>query len=457
MPEILFRVFLTLVVLSPLPFGSNREWSWSLYAAASAAIGLLWVAISLRQISTISLSLHPLLVVLFLLPVLWVLLQISPEAGESWAHPLWHMAAEVLQSPLPGTITLSSDNSQIALMRLLSYGLTFFLMFQFCRSPARARTVFLWIAVTGTLYALYGLTVHWGKFESILWFEKWTYHDDVTSTFVNRNSFATYAGLSSLCILATWFEKLSRLSVSAQTRDQSTDHRNVTELFVIHSWTSMLALMIVLTALASSHSRGGVISTLVAVVTLLMIVALKKAGMGKRMWGAFAGVLVTGSVVYAISSDTVLTRLDMLSWDTENRDEVYALVSTAIVDNPVIGVGYGNFEDGFRLYRDSSVHVFFKKAHNTYLETAFELGIPATFMLCIAILGVTFVAARGVRRRHQHWLYPAAGVSATSLVATHALFDFSLQIPAVAITYATIMGVAAAQSYPFGSTGPKSH
>jgi len=41
----------------------------------------------------------------------------------------------------------------------------------------------------------------------------------------------------------------------------------------------------------------------------------------------------------------------------------------------------------------------------------------------------------------------ATGISATVLVGIHSYFDFSLQMPAVAMTYACIMGIACAQSY----------
>ena len=41
-----------------------------------------------------------------------------------------------------------------------------------------------------------------------------------------------------------------------------------------------------------------------------------------------------------------------------------------------------------------------------------------------------------------------AGVAATVLVGVHSLFDFSLQMPAIAMTYASLMGVACAQAYP---------
>ena len=41
-------------------------------------------------------------------------------------------------------------------------------------------------------------------------------------------------------------------------------------------------------------------------------------------------------------------------------------------------------------------------------------------------------------------------VAATALVALHSLVDFSLQIPAVAIMYATILGIGYAQAFPTG-------
>jgi hypothetical protein len=44
-------------------------------------------------------------------------------------------------------------------------------------------------------------------------------------------------------------------------------------------------------------------------------------------------------------------------------------------------------------------------------------------------------------------VFPATGVAASVLVGVHATMDFSLQLPAVAMLYAAIMGVACAQSY----------
>ena len=94
---------------------------------------------------------------------------------------------------------------------------------------------------------------------------------------------------------------------------------------------------------------------------------------------------------------------------------------------------------------DPEVH--YDRAHNTWLENLFELGIPAALALFLSIGGLALTCLRGVRERHRDWAIPATGVAATVLVGVHALLDFSLQIPAVGILYACIMGVACAQSW----------
>ena len=93
-------------------------------------------------------------------------------------------------------------------------------------------------------------------------------------------------------------------------------------------------------------------------------------------------------------------------------------------------------------YQSGATNDFWNHAHNTYLENAFELGIPAAAALVGAIGWLAWVCARSLRSRRRNALYPCLGVAATVLVGLHALLDFSLEIPAVAVTYAAILGVA---------------
>jgi O-antigen ligase len=126
--------------------------------------------------------------------------------------------------------------------------------------------------------------------------------------------------------------------------------------------------------------------------------------------------------------------------------EVFANINRAIGDNPALGFGYGTFADSFRLYDQVEDTVHYDRAHNTWLEDAFELGLPAALALFLALAGLAVTCWRGVARRHRDWVFPATGAAASVLVGIHAMVDFSLQLPAVAMLYAAIMGVGVAQS-----------
>jgi O-antigen ligase len=164
--------------------------------------------------------------------------------------------------------------------------------------------------------------------------------------------------------------------------------------------------------------------------------------------------LAVAGISFYLTSEVLLDRIDRTDITTEERLAVFANVNRAIGDNPVLGFGYGTFADSFRLYDQNEAPVHYDRAHNTWLENAFEMGVPAALALYVALAGLALTCLRGVRRRHRDWVFPATGVAASVLVALHATVDFSLQIPAVAILYACIMGVACAQSYSSMGSSP---
>ena len=100
------------------------------------------------------------------------------------------------------------------------------------------------------------------------------------------------------------------------------------------------------------------------------------------------------------------------------------------------------------MYRDRSVGVvgIWSQAHDTYLEIFQGLGLVfgAMLLACVAIFAWRCV--RGATQRHQDVIAPAIAVGVTGVVATHALVDFSLQIQAVALTFATLLGAGVAQA-----------
>jgi len=443
----IFRTLLGLVVLAPLPFASVYPWSWSLIACV---VGLLLVAWTLGHLISgerpeIGLSRTWPFLLLFLSVSGWAAIQSSTLALEGWHHPLWNSAATALDTGLAGRVSLNPEATQSALLRLLSYGGIFWLALQYGREPEKARVAVYALAVAGFLYATYGLAVQLTDARKILWYEKFAYLNDLTSTFVNRNSYATYAGLTLVCI--------SGLLIKLAVDDIAGHHgrrerlRVLLEAGAARGWLLLLAWTTVLTALLLTHSRAGFLSTVVGL--LVLIVAVGLTGAIKARYAVLATLLflAAGGGFFALSGDLTAKRLMTTSTEWVLRARVNELSIEAIETTPLLGTGYGTFEDVFRFYRSEMIAKPVAMAHNTYIENALELGIPGALALSGAVAGLFLLTVRGVRRRRRDSIYPCIGLAATVLVAAHSTVDFSLQIPAVAITYSFLMGICCAQCW----------
>ncbi len=443
----MYSFFLACIILSPLPFGSNRPWAWSLYALLFGLLGLIFfVQVLLGRRQLLSFSSVSVSIVLFCVPVFWAMIQASNPPIASWAHPFWQLVAEQMENPVQGHISVDPQQTWTALMRLLSYGIVFFLSLQFNRDSDKAALTFKAIAYAGFVYALYGVIISLGDFNMILWFEKESYNNNVTSTFINRNSYATYAGLTflaSIPLLFNLFQSCLKFGLNSNYGRQYFYNN----LF-IRGWFSLLLAITIISALIMSQSRGGFLSTTLGIASLLIILLLSNKINKKNGLLTLAGLMAIISwVVLARSFDTLIDRFNLLDLESQGRSLVYDLVAKASFENRWLGVGYGSFEHSFRLYRDENIRGFYDKAHNTYLENLFELGWFQASALFLSIIWLALICLRGVWIRQRNWFYPALGFAASVLVGAHAFVDFSLQIPAVAYTYALMLGAGVAQSF----------
>ncbi len=85
--------------------------------------------------------------------------------------------------------------------------------------------------------------------------------------------------------------------------------------------------------------------------------------------------------------------------------------------------------------------------HNSYLENAYELGLPAAVSFYLALLLIILVIARGARVRRNNRIITRVTLSCAVAAALHSGFDFSLQVPAIASLFAFILGIGYAQSF----------
>ena len=449
-----FTLLLTIIVLSPLPFASNRPWSWSLLTTvAGLTLGLWWVHVRRNGGRPIRLAwrLVPSMAG-FAVVLLWATIQILPWTPRIWHDPLWAQTATFLGTAYRGAISFDAQSTVDAIMRLISYGAVFIAAWGFALDRERASRLVKVLLWTITACAAYGLLVQFSGSNTVLWFHKWAYFNNVTGPFVNRNNFATYIGFGAVICAVLLFGRLKPAFEPELSRRESLI-RLVRATFGT-SWDYLAAGAVLLTALLLTGSRAGTASTFLG---LLTVGALLVAREGSKRSLPLMSVLVGGLVVIAflsLSGEEVIDRTLATSITTEERQAVFTLTLTAINDHFWSGIGLGTFDPVFAIYRDTTLQNNWDKAHNVYLETMLELGVPAALVMFASTAWIIILCVRGYFLRHRDRNYPLIAIGCAVIATVHSTLDFSLQIPAVAMAFAVVLGIGFAQSFSTERTRP---
>lgn len=442
-----FTLLLTIVVLSPLPFASNRPWSWSLLTAvAGLTLGLWWIHVRHNGGRPIRLAWRLLPSMIgFAIVLLWAAFQILPWTPRAWHDPLWTQTAAFLGTAYRGAISFDAQSTVDAVMRLIGYGAVFIAAWGFALDRERASRIVKVLLWTITACAAYGLLVQFSGSNTVLWFHKWAYLNNVTGPFVNRNNFATYIGFGTILCSVLLYGRLKPAFEPELSRRESLI-RLVRATFGT-SWDYLAAGAVLLTALLLTGSRAGTASTFLG---LLAVGALLITREGSKRSLPLMSVLVGGLAVIAflsLSGEEVIDRTLATSITTEERQAVFALTLTAINDHFWTGIGLGTFDPVFAIYRDATLLNTWDKAHNVYLETMLELGVPAALVMFASMAWIIILCVRGYFLRHRDRNYPLIAIGCAVVATVHSTLDFSLQIPAVAMAFAIVLGVGFAQSF----------
>lgn len=446
--QFIFAAVILGIAWVPFWLGSNRGIAWLINAGYFGCLVLLLEAGLLvgRRAHPVAIKRVAYPAGIFALTCLWILIQASTWIPTWLENPIYQYGRETLGIEFSGSITVNRALTYMALLRLLTEGAVFWLFLQLCRSPQRAHWTIQAVAIIGMAYAIYGIVAFFVFPGTILWFTKYAYLDSVTSTFINRNSYATYVGIGLVCALACAFSAYVR---SADFVGRSVLRRAVAFVassagaagwWLVGSFTLSLALV-------RTGSRGGILASVAGLIALILITSLR----GRNAIAATAsllGLLAAGVAIF-VFGDFFAGRLLALGFDSSDRLAVYKLTILSILDAPLKGFGYGTFEHVFPMYRDNSVspYMLWDKAHNTYLEIIQGLGIPiAVLFLCMLLIFVVRCGHAALTRRSSATA-PLVATSATVIVALHSFIDFSMQIQAVALTWTALLGAGVAQSW----------
>ena len=440
----LYACLLAVLVWAPLPFASNRVWGAMLLTSLVAALCLAWGLLFARGAVGLEAGVWrrgrwPL--ALLCLVQLWVWLQTVnlPRELVTLLSPLaaaWH----VREGAVP--LSLDVEHTRLYLLRGLAFTGGFFLTLALVNSAARVRLLLQTLVLSGTLQALYGAAmVLWGL-ELGFFVEKYAGRGAATGTFVNSNHLAGYLVL---CLAAGTGLLLSRLSTGGASSWRAAARRWL-RLMLSPKMRLRVYLAVMVIALVMTRSRMG---------NIAFFLSLGVAGTVALVAGrhfSWRIVLFLGSL-FAVDLlilgrwfgfRQLLVRLEQTVPGGEERVEYLGPGLQYLGDFSLTGSGGGSWYGVFPNYQPQSIRGLVDHAHNDYLEFAAELGLPALLALGVLVLASAWQAWR-VQRERRHPLYRGAGfavIMACSWLLLHSMVDFSMQIPANALTACVLLAVA---------------
>ncbi|MFC7334919.1 O-antigen ligase family protein [Rhodocista pekingensis] len=452
--RVLLALLLLLLLTLPLPFGGARPWAADLFVMAAGGLLAGWAILSPGIDRTGGRfwphGTGPTLAVAAV--ALWAVLQALPVWPEAVAHPLWAEAETMLGRDIGHRISLAPAATIRSAGMLAACAAIFFVTAQLCRSRRNAQRLLATVVAGCFVYAAYGIVTYELLDNRILWMERWAYRDDVASTFVNRNSFACFAALGLVSALALLVGRLSAAWIAPDNRRLAIV--DVTERAGTYGLVLLAVAIVLLSGILMSHSRGGLAAAAAGSVAAIALCARARRRTGLLRVLLLLGGLVGLTVMVQIGGEGTIFRI-VNEGPVQAREILNTVMLRAIASSPLVGYGLGTFEQTFSLFLDREAALALSgngslpsidRGHNDYLEGMLGLGIPAALVLWGSIGAVAARCFQGSAGRRRDWVYPGAAAAATTVVAVHSLVDFSLQIPAVAATYAALLGMGYAQA-----------
>lgn len=436
---LLTGITLSFVLLSVIPLAGYQPWLWiplSLIAALVFVLAGITDLTDQRSART-TLERLKLPVLLFLLVIIWSIIQTLDGLPQMFWHPAFD------RQDVPGRMTLDAEISGQFTLRLLSYGMIFWIACRLGRQQQIANAVLLTVGLFGLFYSANAVIQVLMGSETLFGALRRTGPDVATGTFGNPNSFAFYTSICIVCSLVWLFR--APLAADGAT---GTFRQPVETMFRM---LLLLSVAVGIAALAFSASRAGAVVALFGIVATF-VMAYAPAGLrppGARallVLAALAPVLITLTVAW-MDRDTMAGRALL------DRVPMYGTVLKMIVAGPLAGTGLGTFEIAAEPWKFEELYFYrWDAAHNVFLEHLVEMGPVVALLFWWALLAIGWRISNGftVRRRDNH--YAALGLILFAMAALHNTIDYPLHRPAVAYLFALLLGVAWAQSW---STAPK--
>lgn len=442
-----FRIFLFILIFTPLAFGTVQQWSLTIMECLSTgALFIFFLSLACKKEYTIYEvpGIVPLLCLwayfaLQIIPLPSFLVRfISPETYKIYAETIG-----IVETVTWMSLSVHKKATLLELLRFTGYIAFYVLTVQLLTKKDLLKKTVSVVIIFSSLLAFYALIQHFfGSSNKIYWFRE-TYGASPFGPFVNRNHYAGFMEMLFPVALGVFLSLKPRVShLSFRERLSAFFKEKKTNPYLLIG----LGCIIMASSVFMSLSRGGIISLSLSMLCFSALLLMKKT---KRKRGAVTILIMTLIVISVgwFGWEPILNRFEKIMNVQGNVTDlriVFWKDAIQIINNfPVTGTGFGTFVDIFPKYATLTDEIIIQHAHNDYIELLTNGGILAFLLAGWFIITVMLRSFRSFQRRKDSYsIYLYIG-SITGIISIlfHSFTDFNLQIGSNGLYFFFLMGL----------------
>ena len=440
-------VLVTLIASGTLAFGAVYAWGYLPLFAAAALIGLAglwrggvprdarWVAAGLVLVVTV--------VAAQLLPIQRSTLEaLSPHTARILNEYSPAFANGLVDS---APLSLNPASTQVFLLAFSAFGVYLVGVPSLLGSRA-LRHVPLALAAFAVPLALFGIYTREYNNGLMYWF--WRPNaggSDQFGPFVNRNHFGGWMLMALCLMIGSLIGQVERASPGGSTSSRQRRLDWLSSAQANHLLLMGGAVLVGATSLLWTMSRSAITGFGVAGVAFVwLVLARRHLGTTRR------NVAVAALGVTALAAVIRRGPAGLLAWFQDERSLLSRLEAwrdgwDVVRDFPFFGTGLNTYSDAMVFYQRRNPGYHLAQAHNDYLQILAEGGLlvalPAIVLAGLLARAVLRNLRAARREARGYWIRAGAAVGLLA-IAVQEVVEFSLQIPANALLFCTLIAVA---------------
>jgi O-antigen ligase/tetratricopeptide (TPR) repeat protein len=450
-----YRIFIFLLIFSPLAFGTVEQWSLTLMETASIlALCLFFIGnIHTGKILYKVPGIVPLLLVLVymivqLIPLPPQLLKfISPAAYSLYAETSWAGGHAGW-----GSLSICGKATVAEFFRFSSYAAFYFLTVQILSKKEFLKKTVYAVILFGALVAFFAILQYILPNNKIYWVRGLTYPGMPFGPYVNKDHYAGLMEMIFPVVLSSFL--LSRPYTGYQSLRERISEALNQKGTNVHILLGLSAVLIS-TSVFLSLSRGGIISLSLSMIFFCLLIAgrRKRSNASNR---ALIIIAIFALIVLAVGwfgwgpiFEKFKSLRDEQGGIHNSRFDIWKDCIKIVGQFPLTGTGFGTFVDIYPKYRSIAAGGLLQHAHNDYIELASDGGIIACLLMGWFLLAVLYRSFRTfLKRREPYSVYLFVG-SVTGLLSilVHSFGDFNLQIGANGLYFFFLAGLVVSAAH----------